>query len=1081
MFINKKAITACLLLLAGLVALPAAAQQRYSQRQTQKLKTLSKTYKQTHGTQRARAYERARKANLPLKIVSKDRIIELQGFTRPNGGVPLYFTNFNLNAAKSIGTDKAQAQLGLTGSGITLGIWDGGKVRTTHQEFGSRATQKDAATSFSSHATHVAGTMVASGVVSSAKGMSPAATLHAYDWNSDLTEMANAASGGLLLSNHSYGYITGWAYSSSAGAWRWYGDVNISTTEDYKFGFYSDYSKDVDNIAFNAPYYLICKAAGNDRNDNHSGSHQYNDGTNWVTSTAFRKKDGDYDCIEGGGIAKNVLTVGAVNDISNGYSQPSDVVQTSFSSWGPTDDGRIKPDLVANGSSLYSTDSGSDSDYGSKSGTSMATPSVTGSLGLLQQHYKAKNNSFMRAATLKALVIHTADEAGNANGPDYQNGWGLMNTKKAADVITNRNVSAKIEEETLNNNATYSIQVTATGNEPLVATIVWTDAAGTPVAPALDPTNRMLVNDLDLRVSGNGSNYLPWVLNPANPSAAATTGDNDRDNVENIVIANPSAGTYTITVTHKGSLNAGNQAFSIVVTGITTGTSACATAGGLTTSNLANTSATLNWNAVTGAGSYDVRYRAQGTSAWTTANGLTVTSTNITGLTAGTAYEFQVKTNCSSTSSAYSASANFTTGSPSGCITAYPYSESFENTLGAWTQSSADNIDWTVDANGTPSSSTGPSAASAGSYYVYVEASGSNYPTKTATLVSPCFNLSALSTPTFKFDYHMYGSAVNNLKAEVSTNGGSSWNQIFTKSGNQGNNWLTESIDVTAFKGNNVSFRFTVTTGTGSSGWQSDIAIDNVSLENGSVVAPVYCASKGNNVNDEYISRVQLGSIDKTSGANSAGYSDFTAESTSLSKGGSASIIITPTWTGTVYSEGYSVWIDYNQDGDFTDAGEQVFTQNATQNTSVSGSFTVPSSALSGSTRMRVSMKYNGVPTSCEAFSYGEVEDYTVNIGAKSSASFAASAENQPFNLTEVNVSPNPASHVVTVKTKAENDTKVFFTLVNTNGVKIQNKSAQAQNGVATQTFEVSALPKGLYLINIQTRGAQKVKKVVVR
>ncbi|TCP27859.1 putative secreted protein (Por secretion system target) [Tenacibaculum skagerrakense] len=142
-----------------------------------------------------------------------------------------------------------------------------------------------------------------------------------------------------------------------------------------------------------------------------------------------------------------------------------------------------------------------------------------------------------------------------------------------------------------------------------------------------------------------------------------------------------------------------------------------------------------------------------------------------------------------------------------------------------------------------------------------------------------------------------------------------------------------------------------------------------------------YCASKGNNVNDEYIGRVAIGSINNASG-NGNGYSDFTSISTSLAKSASATITITPTWTGTVYNEGYAVFIDYNQDGDFTDSGETVWTRSATQTTPVSGSFTVPASAASGATRMRVSMKYNGVPTSCETFSYGEVEDYTVVIGA---------------------------------------------------------------------------------------------------
>ena len=140
----------------------------------------------------------------------------------------------------------------------------------------------------------------------------------------------------------------------------------------------------------------------------------------------------------------------------------------------------------------------------------------------------------------------------------------------------------------------------------------------------------------------------------------------------------------------------------------------------------------------------------------------------------------------------------------------------------------------------------------------------------------------------------------------------------------------------------------------------------------------VYCSSQSSNVNDEFISRVALADIDNSSDAQF--YSNFTSISTTLTKGTEYSITVTPTWTGTVYSEGYSVWIDYNKDGDFTDAGEQVWTQAATQNTPVTGSFTIPNTAVENATRMRVSMKYNGIPTSCEAFQYGEVEDYTVII-----------------------------------------------------------------------------------------------------
>ncbi|MEZ4796593.1 MAG: choice-of-anchor D domain-containing protein [Flavobacteriaceae bacterium] len=150
--------------------------------------------------------------------------------------------------------------------------------------------------------------------------------------------------------------------------------------------------------------------------------------------------------------------------------------------------------------------------------------------------------------------------------------------------------------------------------------------------------------------------------------------------------------------------------------------------------------------------------------------------------------------------------------------------------------------------------------------------------------------------------------------------------------------------------------------------------------------APTYCSSNGNNTNDEYIGRVQLNTIDNSSGVGttSTGYSDFTAISTNLNQSTLYTITVTPTWPGTTYSEGYSVWIDYNQDGDFVDAGEQVWTTGPTTTFPVSGAFTVPGTATLGSTRMRVSMKYNGIPTSCESFNYGEVEDYTINITAAS-------------------------------------------------------------------------------------------------
>ncbi|HAS42498.1 MAG TPA: peptidase S8 [Microscillaceae bacterium] len=844
---KHKITIACLLLLAMFVVVPASAQQKYSIKRTQKLQVLRKTYQNKYLNTRLRAYKRAKTEKMPVRLVEEDgSIIELQGYSKPQGGIPLYLATDNINAAKTIGTYNAQIQLGLNGSGITLGIWDGGGIRTTHQEFGNRAIQKDSAASLSSHATHVAGTMVAAGVNFGAKGMSPNATLHAYDWNDDLVEMTNESAQGLLISNHSYGFIHGWRFSSSTG-WRWYGDTTVNDTIDYRFGFYGERSRDWDQLAYNAPYYLICRSAGNERNDNHTGEHQYYNGTAWVTSTTPRTPDGQYDCLGTDKVAKNILTIGAVEDITSGYTQPSDVVQTSFSSWGPTDDGRIKPDIVANGSSVYSTDDDSDTDYTVKSGTSMSTPSVSGSLGLLQQHYHKQNGRYMRAATLKALVIHTADEAGPTDGPDYQNGWGLMNTRTAADVINNNGQLAMIKEDSLVNGGYKILTVKATGKEPLVVSIVWTDIPGTPVAPALNPRDRMLVNDLDMRIKHWSGVYKPWKLDPANPSAAAFTGDNDVDNVEKIYIPNPRAGYYHIVIKHKNTLTGGGQAFSLIATGITQGSLFFPIPENLTANNLSTSTADLQWDRAGYHLGYDVRYRVQGSNEWKVIRKVRRPHLALRNLTQGTTYEFQVRSSIKRKrrkrhhfwwgndffdqffSSAYSSLATFTTALP--CVASFPYSESFENGFGQWTQATNDDSDWTHYSGSTPSSATGPAGAKDGTFYAYIEASvlGVGYPNKTAVLQSPCFDVSALNQASFKFSYHMYNeSNQGSIALEASNDNGATWQPVWSPADSvQQDQWLDVEVDLANLLGGSLQLRFTGTTG---ESFRPDIAIDNISL-----------------------------------------------------------------------------------------------------------------------------------------------------------------------------------------------------------------------------------------------------------
>ncbi|WP_420155275.1 S8 family serine peptidase [Siphonobacter sp.] len=516
------------------------------------------------------------------RMYANGRRVKLQGLDAL--GDPIYLSTFsNVVAAATTRTNTLQTGgslgLNLTGGSSRmsgrLGIWDGGAVRLDHVELTGRVTQVDNATTANAHATHVSGTMIASGVNPAAKGMATGASLRAWDFTNDLSEITGAASG-LLISNHSYGQLAGWDLDEDGTTWRWYGSDAVSETEDYKFGYYDSKAQSLDKLAVNTPNYLICFSAGNSRDaagvNKPADGASYNLGSGSTTSTKVRKSNGAFDNIPTYSTAKNILTVGAVGGLPNGINQASDIQQASFSSSGPTDDGRIKPDIMGDGVGLLSSTSTATDAYTTLSGTSMASPNVSGSLFLLQELYGQLNdNQFMRSSTLKGLVIHTAEDAGNP-GPDYSFGWGLLNAEKAATVLLNTDKSHSVTERQLTSGQTYTQQVIASGRGPLTVTITWIDPEATPVAigpSALNSRTPRLINDLDIRISDGTTTYQPYILDPNNPTQAATTGDNILDNVEKIYIANPVPGrTYTVTVTHKNSLQGGTQAYSLLMSGM---------------------------------------------------------------------------------------------------------------------------------------------------------------------------------------------------------------------------------------------------------------------------------------------------------------------------------------------------------------------------------------------------------------------------------------------------------------------------------------------------------------------------------
>lgn len=473
-------------------------------------------------------------------------------------GKPLYYQVDNADAAEDTRIDVVRDGfvLGRTfgGTNVPVVVWDGGKVRDTHQELVGRTDQKDNASSLSNHATHVTGTILAAGVSPSAKGMAPLAIANTYDFNNDFPEMAAEANAGTILSNHSYGFPHGWT-QSSAGDWSWNGDESVSTEEDYLFGFYHSQSAAWDELAYSNPYYLMVKSAGNHRTDNGD------------RSVSNNPPDGPYDIISITSVPKNILTVGAVEKVAGDINNPENIAMTSFSSWGPTDDGRIKPDLCGVGRQIRSSFSSADNAYGSLQGTSMSTPNVTGGLVVLQEVAKHKTGNYLRSATLKGLAIHAVTQTGEDYGPDYEYGWGLFNAERSAKILDNFQADDKIGllEETLADGATNEYNVSLEAGETFIATICWTDLAGAPETVAsLDPETLKLVHDLDMRIEevSTSTVFSPYVIDPSDRSLS--TGDNFRDNVEKIRFEAPSTGTYKITVSHKSDLQTASQNFALI-------------------------------------------------------------------------------------------------------------------------------------------------------------------------------------------------------------------------------------------------------------------------------------------------------------------------------------------------------------------------------------------------------------------------------------------------------------------------------------------------------------------------------------
>jgi subtilisin family serine protease len=526
-----------------------------------------------------RVIETSKAAATAVVVIDRSRIEDLARLSGVKMIEPAPPPKQKLNdgTRRNMGTDLVSgAPLNLNGTGVKAGIWDGGTV-ANHDDFKDRLTIVDIHIGADAHATHVAGTMGGSGIrsksvsdeqqlvetltlsgheasvaaatpaVTSAaersgagplvptpsgtemqwRGVAPGMQIFSYFWDNPTDAHEGAIkTHGIQLSQNSWSFTV----SAGLGTCNLYGEYTIdsSTYDDIIIGLFGT----------RIP---VVFAAGNERNDEDCGLSPVPPFVN-------------YGNIPPPATAKNMIAVGAINS--------NDDSMTEFSSWGPTKDGRLKPDIVAPGCEATGdrviTSTAPGNGYGGMCGTSMAAPAVSGTIALLiQQQSKLAGSTSLLPSSIKAALIHGAGDL-HTPGPDFRTGYGKVAIKPSVELVRDRKITeGRIATSGQMQNASLNVP---DGTEELKVTLVWDDARGSASAAVA------LVNDLDLQlVSPSGRIHQPFVLDPANPDKAAATGVDHRNVVEQVLVTNPEKGAWTIQV--RGfAVPVPPQPFSLAVT-----------------------------------------------------------------------------------------------------------------------------------------------------------------------------------------------------------------------------------------------------------------------------------------------------------------------------------------------------------------------------------------------------------------------------------------------------------------------------------------------------------------------------------
>ena len=425
----------------------------------------------------------------------------------------------------------------LTGSGLTMGVWDEGNVDSGHGDLVGRVTLAEPNGVVALHSTHVSGTMAGDGSRSAAagggvgqwRGVAPGMKIVSYDFEEPIEEHDEAINGyGIVGSQNSWGFrIAGFLRNCDL------------------FGAYSHYAPEYDQIIgglYGRPVSVVFAA----------GNYRQGSGTNDCGV-------GPYRTIGPPATAKNALTVGAIRSDDNGVA--------FFSSWGPVADGRLKPELVAPGAQ-GSGDAGVTSaapgnGYAVRQGTSMAAPSVSGAVGLLVEDYRNRNNqSDPTPSTVRVLLVHSAADLNKPDGvlnpgPDYASGYGRLQIVGAIEQL--RGGGFLVGSVAAGGAKIYHLDVPE-GTSEVKVTLAWDDPA------AIENAVVTLVNDLDLVVlDPEGRRHYPWTLDPDDPAAPAVRTRPDRLNVIEQVLADDAVmpGQWEVQVSGAGIHGDGPQRFSL--------------------------------------------------------------------------------------------------------------------------------------------------------------------------------------------------------------------------------------------------------------------------------------------------------------------------------------------------------------------------------------------------------------------------------------------------------------------------------------------------------------------------------------